>query len=222
MFPGLCRECRSLSARGGLGGKDLPEPRWEGCVCPPPTPGLPAPRGAWVTAFPQCSEARGRSAQCPGPAIGACKPSHDCSHPPVTEGAFSSAPAAATSSPLVTARAHKPAHSWAPRSQPPAAPVCPTALFFPRLWAPHSFPSPQPFLNIAAPGTDLARAQKDQADRGVTRRCFPRGPWLLLGNIYLAKSQLELPCPPPHQKVTDAQRLRGGPHVAGPPHTRPG
>lgn len=47
----------------------------------------------------------------------------------VTEGAFSSAPASATSSPLVTARAHRPAHSWALRSRPQAAPTCPAGLF---------------------------------------------------------------------------------------------
>lgn len=161
------------------------------------------------------------------PSSPACKPSHDCSHPPGDRGSL-----------LLCSRiSHIVTLGHCPRPQAgsflgsafpaPGSAHVPCSAVFPRLWTPHSSPSPQPFLNIAAWGTDLAWAQKDQADRErVMRHCFPEGPWLLLGNIYLAKSQLELPCPPPTPAVpprghgcTEAQRR---PSCGRPPHSRPG
>lgn len=172
-------------------------------------------------AFPRCSEAESRSTQHPGPAPLACKPSHDGRHPPVTEGAFSSAPASAAASALVTARAHE-RLILGLRARSPQQHGVPCSVFSPHLWGPHSLPSPQPFLNIAAPGTDLAHTQKDQADRESHETLFATGSVAALGKRLPSEMPAAASPPPTHRKVMDAQRLRGGPHVAGPPHTRPG
>lgn len=152
------------------------------------------------------------------PSSPACKPSHDCSHPPGDRGSL-----------LLCSRiSHIVTLGHCPRPQAgsflgsalpaPGSAHVPCSAVFPRLWTPHSSPSPQPFLNIAAWGTDLARAQKDQADRESHETLFSRGSVASLGKCLPGKIPARASLPPPsHQEVTGAQRLRGGPHVAAHP-----
>lgn len=123
----------------------------------------------------------------------------------MTEGAFSSAPAqpqrqpwsppAPTSRLILGLGARSP--QWHRRALQRCCPLACGDSFI---------AESQPFLNIAAPGTDAAHTQKDQADRQSHETLFSKGSVASLGKRPPSGIPPQLPRPPPAKR----SRMRKG------------